>query len=240
MLKRRGAPIQFFCPDHAEFRRMIETPTYLMALSRHYKVPPNTIKRWAREQGLAIQKRPKVPPKHVRGRGSIYTSQGRAWQSLNTQAKIDSAKTERKLAAFWARVRKRDGGCWLWTGQIHKARGYGYFSFGGFNMNAHRVSWMIHRGVIPADMHVLHSCDNRLCVRPGHLFLGTNQDNYDDRDRKGRVAHGDRHTRSKLTAALVREIRASSESDDVWAKRLGVWRTTITYARDGTHWKRVN
>jgi hypothetical protein len=226
MAKRGRQPL----PLPADLAGRLATMT-TADLALHYDVGNSVIKRWVRENGL--------PQPMVRKADPVRTSKGATWQALNTAEKIDVAKTPRKLTGFWAKVNKGTGGCWQWIGKSRSARGYGQFSFGGFNMAAHRASWMINRGVIPADIHVLHSCDNPLCVRPDHLFLGTNQDNYDDRDRKGRVAHGDRHTRSKLTAALVLEIRASREPDAVWAKRLGVHASTITSARDGTHWKRV-
>jgi hypothetical protein len=168
----------------------------------------------------------------------VRTSKGRTWQSLNTPEKLTAANTPAQIARFWAKVQRGDS-CWTWSGSIHKARGYGQFNYAGFNMFAHRASWMINRGVIPADTWVLHKCDNPVCVRPDHLFLGTNQDNYDDRDAKNRVRHGSRHPRAKLTEALVIELRASSEGDSVWAKRLGVYSTTIRDARRGAKWKRV-
>jgi len=77
-------------------------------------------------------------------------------------------------------------------------------------MRAHRVSWEIHRGPIPEGACVLHQCDNRSCVNPGHLFLGTYSDNARDMHRKGRavIHRGEDCAASKLTEADVRKIRA--------------------------------
>jgi len=84
-------------------------------------------------------------------------------------------------------------GCWLWTKTTY-GRGYGCMFLtktgGPRNMKAHRFSWELHNGPIPDGLHVLHKCDVRTCVNPDHLFLGTNQDNIDDRVKKGRSNNG--------------------------------------------------
>jgi hypothetical protein len=226
------------CPDVEALCSMIESGHHAVRIMEHFNVGRKTVLLWTVAHGLPRPAKHVPNPYVAKGKGSIYTSQGKAWQALNTDEKVASANTPSTLERFWAKVRKGDD-CWEWTAGVHKARGYGNFSYGGFNMHAHRASWMIHNGAIPADLHVLHSCDNVLCVRPDHLFLGTNWDNYDDRDAKGRVRHGSTHPRAKLTEEIVIQIRASSESDTVWAKRLGVYSTAIRDARRGTKWKRV-
>lgn len=75
--------------------------------------------------------------------------------------------------------------CWLWQASI-RTSGYGAFNIGGKNCYAHRISYEIHVGEISENLHVLHSCDNRKCVNPKHLFLGTHQDNMLDMKNKGR------------------------------------------------------
>lgn len=92
-------------------------------------------------------------------------------------------------------------GCWEWG--AHKGHnGYGQMKFGEKIERAHRISWMLFKGEIPADKQVLHKCDNRGCVNPNHLWLGTNLENRWDMVSKGR------HGGTKLTDENVREIRA--------------------------------
>ena len=91
---------------------------------------------------------------------------------------------------FWEHVRKGRG-CWTWTGYVNGL--YGRMGLTSRkSMYAHRFSYELHYGPIPDGLFVCHKCDNPLCVNPAHLFLGTHQDNMDDRNTKGRQAHGDK------------------------------------------------
>lgn len=121
--------------------------------------------------------------------------------------------------SFWSKVKKSDG-CWEWQG-AKRNNGYGWSW--AHRSSTHRVSYEFAVGPIPPGLWVLHHCDNRLCVRPEHLFLGTRQDNIDDMVSKGREARGEQHGSrtkpdrmprgerigtAKLTDAAVRQIRA--------------------------------
>ena len=104
-------------------------------------------------------------------------------------------------------------GCWIWTAATYKSSGgdlYGNFQIDGALDGAHRAAWRLFVGPIPEGMHVLHRCDVSLCVNPAHLFLGTNQDNVDDKMRKGRFKPmiGEKHGMAIFTEADVLDIRA--------------------------------
>ena len=111
---------------------------------------------------------------------------------------------------FWEKVDIRsDDECWNWKASI-RSDGYGQLNRGkrGLGMeSAHRVSWTIHFGDIPVGLHILHSCDNKLCVNPSHLFLGTNSDNVSDKVKKDRQMKGESVPTSKLNRKDIKEIR---------------------------------
>lgn len=107
---------------------------------------------------------------------------------------------------FWQKVvRGKDDECWPWTGTSYG--GYGKLTSEQRVQWAHRVSWELANGPVPPGLFVCHRCDNPPCVNPGHLFLGTNQDNMDDMQSKGREARGERMGSAKLTDSDVIDIR---------------------------------
>ncbi len=82
--------------------------------------------------------------------------------------------------------------CWDWEAGIDN-RGYGKFFANGKGAIAHRIAYLLYHKVDPFPKLVCHHCDNKKCVNPHHLFLGTYQDNKDDCVKKGRQASGDRN-----------------------------------------------
>lgn len=147
-----------------------------------------------------------------------------------------------RASLFWEKVDK-SGECWVWTAAIN-ASGYGAFASsrrrrGG---HAHRFAWELTYGPIPNGLWVLHKCDNRPCVRPDHLFLGTVQDNNADAVRKGRALRGSRQNNALLTEAAVSVIRARlarGEQQKVIAADFGVSEATICSINIGRSWRHV-
>lgn len=138
-------------------------------------------------------------------------------------------------------------GCWNWTGRVFKPSGYGVFKCVAIrrnNMNASRASWIIHRGPIASrKIMVCHTCDNRRCVNPDHLFLGSSSDNMIDASNKGRINHGEERPQSKLTEGDVRSIRRERQRGDSWrvlAARYGVAMNCIISAATGKTWSHVD
>ncbi len=114
-------------------------------------------------------------------------------------------------------------GCWIWTGSMQK-RGYGTMSYRGIDWQAHRFSFMAFNGEIPPGMLVCHRCDVQLCVRPDHLFLGSDLDNLLDSIQKGR--------RGKVPPSDVERLYSmldSGRSQREVAQAFGVGRTAIDY-----------
>lgn len=153
--------------------------------------------------------------------------------------------TRKTLAErFWPKVIVRDG-CWGWRGATHK-HGYGRLHSGTDDgvIEAHRASWMIHKGAILKGRDILHTCDNPPCTNPEHLFQGTHLDNMRDKMRKGRanIAHGERHGHAKLTEDNVREIRArygAGETCTNLAAEFGVSQPNVNVLVHGKTWKHV-
>lgn len=137
--------------------------------------------------------------------------------------------------------------CWLWTGAL-AAFGYGTVnSKGRRSIRAHRLSWEIYRGEIPAGLCVLHKCDVPACVNPDHLFLGTKSDNMRDCAVKGRLGQqldpakfkAANRRRSPFTEDVIRLIRSSPESHTALGKHYGVTKGAIWRIRKGLNWKDV-
>ena len=175
-------------------------------------------------------------------------------------ANLIPALSARNIRKFWSKVEvKGPDECWEWTACLYPT-GYGCMRIGKTRFRANRVSWMIHNGQPDVTLAVCHHCDNRKCVNPAHLFIGTIPDNNIDRHTKGRSACGDRAgrktcpesfpvgeevTNSKLTDDQVREIRAlykprtHGRGPVSLGRRFGVTHRMIYMIVHGKQWKHL-
>lgn len=138
---------------------------------------------------------------------------------------------------FFEKVLKLDSGCHEWQGSMAKT-GYGNFHKDGKTHYTHRIAWEIEHGSEPSD-YVLHKCDNRKCVNPDHLFIGSFYDNMDDMMAKGRQAHGEKNYHAKLTKEQVLKIRQEVGLQQEIAEKYGVTRSLVSMIRSGRIWKNV-
>lgn len=148
------------------------------------------------------------------------------------------------IERFYEKVEKTET-CWIWTGYINK-KGYGEINPGGRSSakRAHRVSYELHIGQIPNGLMVCHKCDNRACVNPEHLFIGTAAINTRDMVLKGRAngPKGENNKSAKLTVEQVKEIRKRSElgeSNKKLGKEYGVGADQISRIVNRKKWKWV-
>lgn len=120
------------------------------------------------------------------GRGFCHKHYWRFMRGYDPHSKSRMEKTEAER--FEEKVERiTESGCWLWTGSLNN-KGYGQFN-GNY---AHRKSYEMHVGPIPEGMNVLHRCDTPSCVRPSHLWAGSQLENIRDAKSKGRMATGAR------------------------------------------------
>lgn len=167
------------------------------------------------------------------------------------------------LERFLSKVQIERTGCCEWTATTD-GRGYGHIRVGDKKVKAYRVAWELFVGPIPKGMHVLHTCDNPLCVRwqgkgvyvvggvsylrHGHLWLGDHAANMADMSAKGRATgwpdasslpRGVDRIESKLTEQQVVAIRTSSDSQRTLAARYGVSQVAISKVKRRKTWAHI-
>jgi HNH endonuclease len=127
-------------------------------------------------------------------------------------------------------------GCWLWTGaRSASGNGYGQLKVFGKMVSAHRFAYQLYRGPIDNDYHVLHSCDNKVCVNPDHLSLGTQAQNMRQAGERGLMRSGSSHPRFRIKnprpkqANKVVVFGVEYESQKSAERALGLGSGTIRY-----------
>lgn len=140
---------------------------------------------------------------------------------------------------FEQRFSKSDG-CWNWHGPP-ASNGYGQFSFDKQKWLPHRLSYTLYKEAIPHKLLVCHTCDNRLCVNPEHLYLGTHVDNNNDTVNRGRnkPQQGSLQWLAKLTEAQAADIRSDPRKYRLIASDYGVSQPTISRIKNHRTWKHV-
>lgn len=148
--------------------------------------------------------------------------------------------TDRDEERFWAKVEPSRDSCWIWHG-AKVPDGYGSFALGYGSVKAHRFVWLLYHGEIPAGAHVLHKCDVRSCVNPGHLFLGDNDANVADRVAKGRSARnwGSKSPTCKLTPEQAAAILADKRPHKEIAAQYGISEGPVRKIKSGKGWQHV-
>ena len=135
---------------------------------------------------------------------------------------------------FWNQIEKTDS-CWLWRGYLRNGY-HGAIWLNGRMFYVHRLSYLLHIGLIPPGQMVCHRCDVPNCVNPTHLFLGTQRDNFEDMRNKNRqknppLHRGETHPLATLTNEQVRALRPMACSgcftQRELAKRFNVSQSTI-------------
>jgi len=148
---------------------------------------------------------------------------------------------------FWSKVDKHaPDDCWEWQASLD-TRGYGNFGVprndgtGRYIMQrAHRIAWEFTNGpLLGSSQHLCHTCDNRKCVNPAHLFVGNPKLNMQDCAAKGRFndRNGENNPRAKLTVGDVLNIRASKIPLAQLAQQYGVAKSVVGYAKRGITWR---
>ena len=145
------------------------------------------------------------------------------------------------MKRFWEKVNKTDD-CWEWTA-YKNVGGYGVIKIDKKLVLAHRAALILEGVDIPSGMCVCHTCDNRACVNPDHLWIGTQKDNMRDAASKGRLSSppfvGSDHPNAKLSEDDIISIRSDERPYGEIIKDYPVSKQTIGKIKNNLKWKHV-
>lgn len=184
------------------------------------------------------------------GEGSEARSQDRRFQAESKRPGPhwghEMVRSSRKREAAKQKLLSKRSitptGCWEWTGS--RTLGYGSLKlpdlWGDFKIMAHRLSYVVHRGEpITGGLFVCHTCDNRACFNPDHLFLGTQRQNLEDCSRKGRTCTGETNGNSRYSDADIAQVQrllAEGLTGKEISQRTGVSRAHVSRIKRGETW----
>lgn len=142
--------------------------------------------------------------------------------------------SDKIIKRFLSKIGNGDNGCWSWKGTVNIKHKYAIFGISsGKPVRANRFSYELFKGEIPKGLFVCHTCDNRQCVNPDHLFLGTNKENIVDMMLKGR--HPNQKLRTEYIPIIRDAINAGFRQWEI-AKYFGVTQSRIAMIKNGTSW----
>ncbi len=151
--------------------------------------------------------------------------------------------TDSDFTRFDGKYRKGElDECWPWTACINHGTGYGQFTLGHRHMDAHRFAFWRATRIDPVGLDVCHSCDNKVCVNPKHLWLGTTRENHDDCNRKGRRPKGETHWNAQLTEEKVRAVRLAHQNGVSFhelADQYGIHYGSVVRIVNGQRWSHL-
>jgi hypothetical protein len=204
------------------------------------RVPPEPGKKkqWKWECVCDCGEKTKATGSHLRS-GDVIScgcQASRKTAGARSRDRWLSLKAEDYLAANSV---AQENGCIFWTGAI-SGKGYGVGCLHKNIVAAHRLAYETFVGGIPDGICVCHHCDTPHCINPDHLFLGTHNDNMQDKVRKTRHSHGEIHGMAKLTEAQARFVIGAGLSSAALAQMFGVTTDHITMIRKGKAWRHLH
>lgn len=133
-----------------------------------------------------------------------------------------------------------ESGCHVFMGALNKKQ-YGRIWFAEQSQGAHRISYMYHRGLIPKDLHILHSCDVRCCINPEHLRAGTNTENVADAVKRDKIIgwKGTTNPAAILTDLQVLDIRNGNFTPKYYMRKYTISKHCVSDIRRNKTWRHL-